>query len=358
VGGLADWFAVTALFRYPLGLRIPHTAIIPNNQDRIGRTLGRFVERNFLREDILLAKLRKAQAGQRFAAWLAMPETAHAIAGAIVAALPHLIRSLESRDLHKFAQRTLGEQLRQADLAPIIGRVIRMLTASGEADVLFERAIGIAVRWLDENKGQVDDLVRERSRWWIPKAIDHRIANAIVSGVSDLLQSLGQPESDVRLKFRNALTNLIDELLNSPEQREQLNASKNRILSHPDVQAWLASVWEELSRTALEDLARPSSKMRRALEQGLHILGQALAADPAMQRHIDEILERAATHLVAWRGEIGAFIAEVVRNWDSRTLTERLELVVGSDLQYIRMNGTIVGACAGCLIFLATRLLT
>jgi uncharacterized membrane-anchored protein YjiN (DUF445 family) len=229
VGGLADWFAVTALFRYPLGLRIPHTAIIPNNKDRIGRTLGRFVERHFLTEEILLAKLRKAHVGQRIAEWLAAPETAPLIAGAIIAAVPHLIRTLESHDIHDFANRTLGEQLRQADLAPIIGRAIEMTTTSGEADVLFERAIGIAVRWLEDNRSQIDELVRERSRWWIPKAIDRRIAAAIVSGIMDLLQGLAQPDSDVRLKFREALATLIDELLNSPEQREQLNVGRHAL---------------------------------------------------------------------------------------------------------------------------------
>jgi uncharacterized membrane-anchored protein YjiN (DUF445 family) len=358
VGGLADWFAVTALFRYPLGLRIPHTAIIPNNKDRIGRTLGRFVERHFLTEEILLAKLRKAEVGQRFAKWLAAPEIAPLIADTIIVAIPHLIRALESHDIHDFANRTLGEQLRQADFSAIIGRAIEMTTTSGEADVLFERAVGIAVRWLEDNKEQIDELVRERSRWWIPKAIDRRVAAAIVSGVIDLLQGLAKPESDVRLKFRDALATLIDELLNSPEQREQLNASKNRILNHPDVQAWIASIWSELSQTLLDDLAQPSSKLRSALEQGLHLVGRTLAADRVMQHHIDEALERLAAYLITWRGEIGGFIAEVVRSWDTTTLTDRLELVVGSDLQYIRMNGTVVGACAGCLIFLVTSLFT
>jgi uncharacterized membrane-anchored protein YjiN (DUF445 family) len=357
VGGLADWFAVTALFRYPLGLRIPHTAIIPNNKDRIGRTLGRFVEKNFLTEEVLLSKLRKAEVGRRFAAWLATPETASLIADAVASTLPRLIQSLANRDLREFADRTLGEQLRQADIAPVIGRAIQALTTSGEADILFERAIGLAVHWLEENKGQVDQIVRERSRWWIPRAIDARIAAAIVSGITDLLQGLARPESEVRLKFRDALTNLVDELLNSPEQRDQINASKNRILSHPDVQAWLASVWGELSQVALADLAHPHSKVRHTFEHAVHLIGQVLATDPAMQKHIDELLERSAIHVIAWRGEIGTFIAEVVRSWDVRTLTDRLELVVGSDLQYIRMNGTVVGACAGCLIFLVTSLL-
>jgi uncharacterized membrane-anchored protein YjiN (DUF445 family) len=357
VGGLADWFAVTALFRRPLGLPIPHTGIIPDNKDRIGRTLGRFVERNFLTKKALLRKLRNAQAGRRLAAWLTAPESAKAVAEAIVSALPGLAHSLASRELHDFAQRTVGEQLRAADLAPIFGRVMHLLLASGEADVLFERIVGVALQWLQDHRDQIDRLVSERSRWWIPKTIDRRIAAAIVKGISDLLTNLKQPESESRLKFRAALTNLIDELLNSPEQRAQINASKDRILNHPDVQAWLASIGNEISQVLMADLQDPNSKTRAALERLVTLLGNALMRDEAMQSYLDTVLQQLAVYLVSWRAEIGNFIAEVVKTWDTATVSERLELVVGSDLQYIRMNGTIVGACAGCLIFLATTLL-
>lgn len=356
VGGIADWFAVTALFRRPLGLPIPHTAIIPNSKDRIARTLGRFIERNFLTEEILLRKLADGQVGQRFAAWLAAPGTAPVIAGLVAGALPGLIRSLEDHDLQDFANRTLGEQLRRADLAPILGRVVELATASGEADILFERAIGIGVSWLEENRGQIDRLVEARSRWWVPKTIDRRIAAAIVSAIADLLGDLRRPDSEARLKFREALAGLIEELLRSPARRDQINASKNRILDSPEVQAWLASIWGQLSRTALEDLADPASKTRAALEHGIALVGRALAADGAMQAHVDAVVRRLALQLVSWRRKLGGFIAEVVRGWDTRTLTDRLELVVGSDLQYIRMNGTIVGALVGCAIFLVSRL--
>jgi uncharacterized membrane-anchored protein YjiN (DUF445 family) len=356
VGGLADWFAVTALFRRPFGLPIPHTAIIPSNKDRIGRTLGRFVERNFLTREVLLRKLREIRVGERFAAWLVAPGTASLIASSITRALPYFIRSMGSHDLREFVQRTLGEQLREADLSPIVGRAIRILTASGEADVLFERILGIAVRWLESNRDQLDALVSERSRWWIPKAIDRRIAAVIVNSVTELLNSLREPDSETRVKFREALEGVVDELLSSTDQRDQINASKDRFLSHPDVQAWLGSVWKEFSHALLEDLAQPSSRLRSALEKGITLAAQTLASDTTMQRHVDEFVEQLARYLITWRGEIGSFIAEVVKSWDTRTLSDRLELVVGSDLQYIRMNGTIVGACAGCLIFVATRL--
>src|SRR5215469_8692838 len=154
VGGLADWFAVTALFRHPLGVPVPHTAIIPNNKDRIGRTLGRFVENNFLTPEVLFGKLRQLEVGRRVANWLAAPATAGLIAHAITSALPHLIRSLRSRDLHDFLRRAFGEEFSHPDVAPIIGHAIRLVTASGEADVIFDRAIEVAIRWLSENRGQ------------------------------------------------------------------------------------------------------------------------------------------------------------------------------------------------------------
>ena len=351
VGGLADWFAVTALFRHPLGLPILHTAIIPNNKDRIGRTIGRFIEHNFLTPDVLLPRLREMQVGARFAAWLAAPTTAPLIARTITAMLPYLIHSLRNPDLHEFLQRTLGDQLRRADFAPIIGRGIRILTASGETDILMERISKAATAWLEKSREQIDRLVAERSRWWIPKAIDRQIAAALVDGIMELLNGLRRPNSETSSRFREALASTLNEMLNSPEQREKINAGVRRLLTHPEAQAWIGSVWNEICETTLDELARPSSRVRPALEKPISLVAQALATDAVMQQHINEVSEYLAESIIAWRSEIGSFVAEVVRNWDARTLSDRLELVVGSDLQYIRMNGTIVGACAGCLIF-------
>ena len=358
VGGLADWFAVTALFRHPLGVPIPHTAIIPNNKDRIGRTLGRFVENNFLTPEVLFRKLRQLEVGRRVASWLAAPATAGLIAHSITSALPHLIRSLRSRDLHDFLQRAFGEEFSHADVAPLIGHTIRLLTASGEADVLFDRAIEIAIRWIKDNRAQLDKLISEHSRWWIPKAIDRRIASAIMDGVTEVLTGLLDPESGARAKFRADLVGIVTDLLNSPEQRQHVNNAARRLFAHPDTRAWLSSIWKELCNAAVDDLARPESRLSIALEKPISLVAQTLATDEVMQQHIDDAVERLAYSLISWRTEIGAFIAEVVRSWDTRTLVERLELIVGSDLQYIRMNGTIVGACAGCLIFIAAHALS
>jgi uncharacterized membrane-anchored protein YjiN (DUF445 family) len=358
VGGVADWFAVTALFRHPLGVPIPHTAIIPTNKDRIGRTLGRFVEVNFLTPEVLFGKLRQLQVGRRVANWLAAPATAGLVAHSITSALPHLIRSLRSRDLHDFLQRAFGDQFSKPDVAPILAHAIRLLATSGEADPIFDRAIAVANRWLGENRAQVDKLIAEHSRWWIPRAIDRHIASAVMDGVSELLTGLKDPQSDTRAKFRAALVGVVEDLLNSAEQRQQVNDAARRLLAHPDTRTWLSSVWNQLCDAAVEDLAQPQSRLSVALEKPISLVAQTLASDEIMQQRIDDAVERVAHSLISWRTEIGSFIAEVVRTWDTRTLVERLELVVGSDLQYIRLNGTIVGACVGCLIFIATRALS
>ncbi len=358
VGGIADWFAVTALFRHPLGIPIPHTAIIPTNKDRIGRTLGRFVESNFLTPEVLFPKLRQLQVGRRVAEWLAAPATAGLISHSITEALPHLIRSLRSRDLHDFVQRAFGEEFRNLDVAPVIAHAMRLITTSGEADVLFDRSVEIAIRLIGDSRGQLDTIISQRSRWWIPKAVDRRIATAIVDGVMELLTGLRDHESDARAKFRAALTDFVNNLLDSPQQRGQVNEAARRLFAHPDTRAWLASIWNQICDAAVSDLAQPQSHLSVALEKPISLVAQTLATDELMQQHIDDLLERIALSLISWRAEIGAFIAEVVRNWDSRTLVERLELIVGSDLQYIRMNGTIVGACAGCVIFMVTRALS
>jgi len=233
-----------------------------------------------------------------------------------------------------------------------------LLTASGEADVLFDRAIEMAVRGIKDHREQLDKLIGEHSRWWIPQAIDRRIASAIMDGVTEVLTGLKDPESEARAKFRAALAGIVTDLLNSPEHREQVNGAARRLLAHPDTRAWLSSIWNELCDAAVDDLAQPKSRLSIALEKPISLVAQTLAIDETMQRHVDDAVERLAHSLISWRAEIGTFIAEVVRSWDTRTLVERLELVVGSDLQYIRMNGTIVGACAGCLIFIASHVLS
>jgi uncharacterized membrane-anchored protein YjiN (DUF445 family) len=352
VGGLADWFAVTALFRHPLGLPIPRTAIIPKSKDRIGEGLGDFVERNFLAPEIIAAKLRQVEPSRRFAQWLSQPDNARLIAGQVASALPYAVRSLDDPEVRGFVLRSFGQQLREIDLSQLLGRVITILTSSGQYDVLFDHLLDAARRLVEDNAPRLYAIVEEKSRWWIPKAIDRRIAQAILESVEELLAELRETGGSARAEFRGAVRRLADNLVSSPEQRERFNAAKDRLLEDPDVQTWLSDVWDKLRQIVVDDLAAPQSRTREAILTGVLSLGRTLDGDQSMQARLDEAIEEAAVAIVPWRGQIGSLIAEVVRSWDARTVSERLELAMGSDLQYIRMNGTLVGACVGCALFL------
>lgn len=357
VGGLADWFAVTALFRHPLGLPIPRTAVIPKNKDRIGEGLGQFVERNFLAPEILAAKLAALEPVERAVQWLAAPGHAQAAAHGICEGLPALVRSLEDPALRSFVARSFNEQLREAELAPALGRILAILTRSGPYDAVFDRALDVAHEALAANAERIYALVAARSRWWIPRAIDRRIAEQIVGGIEEILSELRDKKSDARASFRAAVAHAADELVNSPDWRRRVAELKEAVLQQKEVQDWLAAVWDELRRVVVEDLESPHSRTRAAIAAGLQSLSHTLAADPAMRHRLHGALEHVALAVVPWRGQISSLIAEVVRTWDADTVAARLELAMGSDLQYIRMNGTLVGACVGCLLFLIARFL-
>lgn len=358
VGALSDWFAVTAVFRRPLGLPIAHTAIVPRNKERIGEGLGAFVTRHFLTPPLLAAKLRSMDPAGWLADWLAEPGHAALVADRVVLVLPHVIRSLEDQEIRDFAARALGEQLRSADLSSALGNALAMLTAGMPFDTVFDRALDGLQHALERESGMIYRIVEERAAWWVPKAIDRRIAKAIVDGLTELISELREPGSERRVAFRARLETLASDLVRSPAHRERLESLKHQLLDQPDVKAWLAAIWDTLRNAAIEDLAKPTSKTREAVSRAFLSLGRALASDAAMRARLDAAIEEAAIKLVVpWRNEIGRFISDVVRGWEARTVVERLELALGADLQYIRITGTLVGGCVGCLLFLVSRLL-
>jgi uncharacterized membrane-anchored protein YjiN (DUF445 family) len=251
----------------------------------------------------------------------------------------------------------LGYQLRSAKLAPGLARLLRILSGTGEADAVIDSVLDGCLCWLRDNKHQIVALVRERRRWWIPKIFDQKIAVVIIEGITELLKGLREPNGDARLQFRSAVSRLINDLTNSPERLEQIEKAKERLLANSEVKAWLVSMWREMSQSTLQDLKQSSSATRQALEHAVRSIGAALARDVGMMGAIDTAAERIALIAFTQRHNIASVIDEVIRSWDTATVTDRLELAVGSDLQYIRMNGTLVGAAVGCLIFVISRLL-
>jgi uncharacterized membrane-anchored protein YjiN (DUF445 family) len=358
VGALADWFAVTAIFRRPLGLPIPHTAIVPQNKDRIGEGLGAFVAGNFLTAPLLTAKLRETDVAGRLALFLGEKRHAAAASERITQLLPHLVRALEDPEIRDFAIRALGEQLRAADLSAVLGRALSALTVGAPFDALFDRVIDALQSALAENSAALCGVVEERSAWWVPKTVDRRIAGAIINGTAEFLDELRDRESPRRRAFRARLEQLASDLATSPSHRQKLDALKNQLLEQPEIKGWMATLWDGMRGVVLDDLAEPQSRTKEAICRGLLSLGRTLEADSAIRARLNAAIEEAMLALVVpWRHEIGRFISEVVRGWETGTVVDRLELALGADLQYIRITGTLVGACVGCLLFLLSHLL-
>jgi uncharacterized membrane-anchored protein YjiN (DUF445 family) len=354
VGGLADWFAVTALFRRPLHLPIPHTAIVPANKDRIGEGLARFLDRNFLTRELLILELRALRVSERLAAWLADRRNAAALAGEIAKALPFLLRAVDDSQIKAFVGRALGAQLRNTDLAPLAAQMVRMLTAAGYHEAVLDRLLDYARAFLARNEDRLLETVAERKRSWIPRAINREIARAMLRGAAELIDDLHQPDGAARQSLLAAIDEMTSELASGAELSPE--SARARLLKQPELQAWIAASWDKARDLALADLAAPSSRLRRTLALAIASIGETLSADAAMRERLDVAFEAVLAEALPWRGELIRFVAEVVRKWEPRGFSDRIELAVGADLQYIRMNGTIVGGLVGGGLFLLSLL--
>jgi len=356
VGGLADWFAVTALFRRPLGLPIPHTAILPANKDRIGEGLARFLERHFLAPELLVAELRALNVADRIAGWLARRQNAQAVAGEIARALPHVLRAVDDRQIVAFLGRTLGAQLRNAELAPLAGQLLRVLTAAGYHEAVLDSTLDYARDFLEQNRERLIEAVGERRRSWIPRAINREIARAMLRGVAELIDDLRKPGGAVRQALLHKIDEIATELAASREPAARLAVSPRAVLDRPEVRAWIASSWDRLRELLLRDLESPSPQLRRTLALVIASVGEALRADAAMCQRLDATLEALVVEALPWRAELIRFVTEVVRRWEPRSFSDRIEIAVGADLQFIRMNGTVVGGLVGGTLYLLSLL--
>jgi uncharacterized membrane-anchored protein YjiN (DUF445 family) len=353
VGALADWFAVTALFRQPLGLPIPHTAIVPRNKERIGEGLAIFIQHNFLTPELVRAKLRSIDPARLFAEWLSSPATADAVAVRLMRVMPHLLGAVDDRGIREFIGETLGRRLTDIELTPLFGRAINALMADGFLENLLDRLVDCCHQVIEKREDQIYGAAEaQRRRWWIRKAVNRQVAKAIIDGIKELLTDVRQPGTLARQNLLEGIAHFAEELSTSPEYRLRVEDLKLRLLQDQQAQAWFASAWSDVKHALLADPAAPASKSRQTVSAAIHSLGQRLLADPAMRTRVNRTIEAMATEVIPWRAEMAQFIIEVVRQWDTGSFVERLELVVGRDLQYIRITGTLVGGLVGCLLYL------
>ncbi len=356
VGGIADWFAVVALFRHPLGLPIPHTAILPAQKERLGRALGRFVAGHVFTEAEIGRSLTHLDLPAILARFLADPEAARPAAQGLAALLPRLLASLEDGRARRLLGRIVPRLLGGEAGGRLLARALRGLVAGGRHQEVFGFILGelrasIAARE-EALRIAIEERVREQGGRLVGWALGASIARRALAAVSAEFDRMGPEDSEMRAAFDEWVKREITRIEEDPERARELGRSLRQIFGHESVQAWLGDVWSRL-RGALEaDAARPAGRTVTLLEGAFGNLGALLAADPAARARLDRAaLGIARSLLPAARERLSVFIAEVVGNWDSATLTERLELRVGKDLQYVRMNGTLVGFLAGGVLY-------
>lgn len=372
VGALADWFAVTALFRHPLGIPIPHTAIIPNRKDEIGRSLGEFVETNFLSGDIVRQKLATTHVAAKLGAWLADPTpaaapTADAVGlthaervaaeGSAVAA--GILRALSDDDVREVIEDLAREHLIEPDWGPPAGAWLERIVSSGAHHGAVDLGIDSILAWLDANQESFEGLVSRRLPSWVPRMahrlVDDTIYKEAVTFVRAMQADAAHP---ARIAIDAYLSRLSDNLQHDPETIAKLEGAKSNMFDSPRVRELAGEAWNTAKTGLLTALEDPESGLRRRATAALVEVGERLTTDIALQHRVDTWVTDAAVFVVErYRHDIASIITDTVERWDAAETTEKIELMVGRDLQYIRLNGTIVGALAGLVIFTVAHLL-
>ncbi len=359
VGALADWFAVTALFRHPLGIPIPHTAIIPKRKDQIGASLGEFVQENFLTEDLLNERLRNARIGARLGEWLSHPANALRASAAAGDVLRGALEVVDDRAIAGSIESMVERRIRATPVAPLIAKAIDVAVENGHHQRLLDATMSGLKNFLDDNRTTFRERLQHESPWWVPENIDDRIFDKIFSGVHRFLDDVGRDhQHDVRRSIDQRVASFAQRLRDDPELIAKGEELKDELLAHPDVRAWIASLWGEIKQSLEQASIDPDSELRRRMTFSLSQLGQRLKDDAALQAKIDGWVASAGSYLVSnYRGEVSTMISSTVERWDAESTSRRLELQVGRDLQFIRINGTVVGGLAGVVIHLLTELL-
>jgi uncharacterized membrane-anchored protein YjiN (DUF445 family) len=357
VGALADWFAVTALFRHPLGVPIPHTAIIPKRKDQIGESLGEFVQENFLTEELLNERLQRAHIGARLGEWLSHPTNALRASAAAGDVLRGALEVVDDAAISGSIESMVERRIRATAVAPLFGRAIDLAVENGHHQRLLDATMTGLKNFLDDNRTTFRERLQHESPWWVPESIDDRIFDKIFTGVHSFLADVGADhDHEVRRSIDQRVLAFAERLHADPELIAKGEELKDELLAHPDFRAWIASLWGDM-RSSLEQASiDPDSELRRRMTFSVSQFGHRLRDDASLQAKVDNWVASAGSYLVSnYRSEVGAMISSTVGRWDAESTSRRLELQVGRDLQFIRINGTVVGGLAGLIIHSLTK---
>jgi len=362
VGGLADWFAVTALFRRPLGLPIPHTAIIPENKDRIADTMARFLRSNFLIPTVVARRMRHMNIAAAIGQFLSQPNPSaesrvRAGASEMVA---EVLESLDPERLGRQVQAGLKGQLDRLEIAPLLGQMLEAAIADKRHLPLLDTILRWAGLTLEENEDLVRSMIHERANALLRfTGLDERLANSVLDGLYRLLaECIVDPDHPLRGKVEEGLEKLAADLQHDPDMRARVETMKRELLDNPAVGRWWEGVWERIRRSLIEHARNPDAALAGQLGGAMAELGKALREDPGLQWQVNRFARRTAVGMATRYGaQIVQLVSETVRRWDARTVTSRIENAVGRDLQFIRVNGTLVGGLVGVTIHLVDSLL-
>lgn len=356
VGGLADWFAVTALFRHPLGLPIPHTAIIPSRKDRVGEVLGAFVERNFLNREVIERRLLQARLGERLARFLSEPANSRAVARHAASALVAAAESMRDEDVQSMIDAAIIDRIKAARVAPFIARGLSLITAGNRHQELLDEGIRLAARAVTENEDLIRRRIEAETPWWIPGAVDEKILRKTVRGIEQTLKEVADDvDHPLRQRFDAALGKFIDDLHNSPEVMARAEQLKEELLSADAVRHFSTSIWAETKAGLVRRAERAEETDVDTISNGLARLGAAILDDRELLQRVDGWLRNGVLGLVErYQSEVSELIANTVRGWDPTATSHRIELAIGRDLQFIRINGTVVGGLVGLLLYAIT----
>jgi len=349
VGGAADWFAVTALFRRPLGLPIPHTALIVERKDQFAAALGQFVQENFLTADVLAERLHSARLVPRLAAWLADEANAARFAGRAADLVVTVAESLRDEDVQRVLTAELTRAVDAVEVAPLAGRALRVLIAGGHHAEVFNAIVSGADRYLAGHSAEFRELFEAEAPRWVPDAVYRRLFDRMVTRLRQRLAAMAaDPGDQTRQQFEEWIAGLPDRLETSPELRERGERLKREVLGSITLRDWSSSLWRKVKEGLQTQAADPDSELRGRLAGALVAVGQRLGSDRRLADGLDRMVESGARALaVQFHDELAGLVTGTIERWDAAETSSQLELLLGRDLQYIRINGTVVGAAVG-----------
>ncbi|PQE01587.1 DUF445 domain-containing protein [Mycobacterium sp. EPG1] len=359
VGALADWFAVTALFKHPLGIPIPHTAIIKRKKDQLGEGLSSFVRENFLSAENVETKLRDADVASRVGKWLCDRRHAERVAAEVATVLRVLVELLRDEDVQQVLDRMIVKRIAEPQWGPPIGRVLTSLLAEGRQEALLQLLADRAFQWSLDADEIIERVIERDSPTWSPRWVDHLVGDRIHRELMDFTDKVRRnPDHELRRSATRFLFEFADDLQNDAATIQKAENVKEQIMARDEVTRAAETAWTAAKRIILESVDDPSSTLRTRIADTVVRIGESLRDDADLRDKVDNWVVRGAQHLVSQYGaEITTIITDTIERWDAEEASRRIELHVGRDLQFIRINGTVVGSLAGLVIYSIAQLL-